>query len=163
MPWQLTIRETAPGGQPAPESVKAVLDAEIEQLAQELFTQIEARIPLGQAPDPRRGGVHTRDTMRIENTSEEGTPRRTIVIGGVANLILEGTPEHPIAARSGNWLKFEWNGKTVYAKVVNHPAHPANPFVQDALTAMDVPARLQQLGPLLFRALFPKGVLGGGP
>jgi hypothetical protein len=51
-----------------------------------------------------------------------------------AGYVINGTRPHPIVAKGGA-LKFEWKGRTVYFKSVNHPGTKPNNFVWRAVLA----------------------------
>jgi hypothetical protein len=52
-----------------------------------------------------------------------------------ASFVLHGTKAHVIKPRNRKVLKFEINGRTVFAKQVNHPGTEANNFLLKALIA----------------------------
>lgn len=47
--------------------------------------------------------------------------------------VLQGTRPHVIKPRRAQALRFEVDGRIVYAKIVRHPGTRANPFLQRAL------------------------------
>lgn len=49
-------------------------------------------------------------------------------------FVHNGTPRHPIRPRRpGGWLRFQVDGRTVYAREVNHPGYRGDPFLTKAL------------------------------
>jgi hypothetical protein len=52
-----------------------------------------------------------------------------------ASFVLHGTKAHVIKPRNRKVLKFEVNGRTVFAKMVNHPGTEANNFLMKAMIA----------------------------
>ena len=48
-------------------------------------------------------------------------------------MVQYGTAAHTITPKKGNFLVFEKDGKTVYARKVSHPGTTANPFVTRTL------------------------------
>lgn len=49
-------------------------------------------------------------------------------------LVHEGSRPHPIRPRRrGGWLRFEVDGRIVFARAVNHPGYRGDPFLTKAL------------------------------
>ena len=49
-------------------------------------------------------------------------------------FVHNGTPRHPIRPRrQGGFLRFQVNGRTVYARAVNHPGYRGDKFLTKAL------------------------------
>ncbi|WP_315902956.1 hypothetical protein [Streptomyces salinarius] len=48
-------------------------------------------------------------------------------------FVLDGTPPHVIRPRRAKALRFPYRGRTVFAKIVNHPGAEANNFLARAL------------------------------
>jgi len=99
-------------------SVMDVLLSMADDIAREM--QREAPVDTGRL----------RDSIRVKNMGDH------IVIGpeGVdyGVYVEYGTPPHDIRPRTGKALKFEINGKTVFASVVHHPGTKPNPFAERA-------------------------------
>ena len=86
----------------------------------------------------RRPG-QLRDSIVKRLASDKGMP--VVLVGSadpIALLHHEGTRPHTIRARPGGWLVF-WSdraGRTVYAKVVNHPGTRPNRYLTNALAIL---------------------------
>lgn len=77
------------------------------------------------------------------------TPNRATVIASfVTTFIAEGTRAHTITAR-GKTLRFEAQGRTVFAKRVHLPRKPGRPFRHQA--ALEALAKTDILGALVRR------------
>lgn len=48
-------------------------------------------------------------------------------------FVHEGTPPHPIIARPGGVLAFDWMGQTIFVKSVQHPGTQPNRFLSNNL------------------------------
>lgn len=81
------------------------------------------------------------DTGRLRASIKADPPRIFSLRGSVtvgsnveyAGYVNDGTGPHVIRPRTKQFLKFKVGGRTVYAKVVNHPGTRANPFLDRAL------------------------------
>lgn len=67
-----------------------------------------------------------RNSINFEIT-EQGI---TISMADYGKYVEFGTAPHIIKAKNGQALKFEMNGKTVFAKSVVHPGTRPNPFIR---------------------------------
>ena len=71
----------------------------------------------------------TAASFRVRNA----TQRKATVVGSfVANFIDAGTKEHDIVPRKGTRLRFQSQGRTIFAKKVHHPRTAAHPFKRAA-------------------------------
>lgn len=50
-----------------------------------------------------------------------------------AEFVENGTRRHFIYPRNGQFLRFQWGGRTVYARVVDHPGTQPQPFLGPAM------------------------------
>jgi len=70
------------------------------------------------------------------NLSGSGLSYRISTSVEYAEMVHEGTAPHVILPRTpGGVLVFQSNGRTVFAKRVNHPGTPANPYAERAIDA----------------------------
>jgi hypothetical protein len=77
------------------------------------------------APNARR------PASRQWSTKVDGT--RGGVYGAFWWIFVDrGTKKHDIKARRGKALRFEYRGKTIFAKKVTHPRMPRRPFITKA-------------------------------
>lgn len=71
----------------------------------------------------------TASTFRVRNASQ----RKATVVGSfVANFIDAGTKEHDIVPKKATRLRFQKEGRTIFAKKVHHPRIAARPFKRAA-------------------------------
>lgn len=64
----------------------------------------------------------------------EGKSVKVISTNPHTIFVHNGTPRHPIRPRRpGGWLRFQVDGRTVYAREVNHPGYRGDPFLTKAL------------------------------
>lgn len=64
----------------------------------------------------------------------EGKTVKVISSNPHTMLVHNGSRPHKIRPRrQGGWLRFEVNGRVVYAREVNHPGYRGNPFLTNAL------------------------------
>lgn len=82
-----------------------------------------------------------------QNSASNGSIPRGIIVGPVIDrtvqvistnphsiLVHQGSRPHKIRPRrTGRFLRFEVEGRVVYAREVNHPGYRGNPFLTDAL------------------------------
>lgn len=79
-------------------------------------------------------------------SANNGTIPQGIVVGPVINntikvistnphsvLVHNGSRAHIIRPRTKRFLKFTVGGRTVFARVVNHPGYKGNPFLTNAM------------------------------
>lgn len=70
----------------------------------------------------------------IEVGPVEGKSIKVISTNPHTVLVHNGSPRHPIRPRrQGGFLRFQVNGRTVYARAVNHPGYRGDPFLTKAL------------------------------
>ena len=69
------------------------------------------------------------------NITKEGLGGEVFAGAEYAPDVEFGTRPHKIQAKNGGVLAFKKNGKTVFAKSVNHPGTPAQPFLFPAFEA----------------------------
>lgn len=71
----------------------------------------------------------TAASIRVRNASQ----RKATVVGSfVANFIDAGTQAHDIVPKKGSTLRFQKQGRTIFAKKVHHPRTAAHPFKRAA-------------------------------
>lgn len=64
----------------------------------------------------------------------EGKSIKVISTNPHTIFVHNGTPRHPIRPRRpGGYLRFQVDGRTVYARAVNHPGFRGDPFLTKAL------------------------------
>lgn len=64
----------------------------------------------------------------------EGKSIKVISTNPHTIFVHNGTPRHPIRPRRpGGYLRFQVDGRTVYARAVNHPGYRGDPFLTKAL------------------------------
>lgn len=64
----------------------------------------------------------------------EGKSIKVISTNPHTIFVHNGTPRHPIRPRRpGGYLRFQVDGRTVYARAVNHPGFRGDPFMTKAL------------------------------
>lgn len=94
----------------------------------------------------RRKAERVRDLAKVYSAHNGSIPEG-IIVGPYENgsmqvistnpntlFVHNGTRRHFIRPRNpAGFLRFQVGGRTVYAKVVNHPGNRANPFLTDAL------------------------------
>lgn len=93
------------------------------------------------------GQMRSRTKVRDEVNGGLGGRVNSIKIVAVvdtdyAQMVSSGTRPHVIRAR-GKALRFQWHGKTVYFKKVNHPGTRPNPWFTDSVR--DLPRRVQEI------------------
>ena len=69
------------------------------------------------------------------NITKEGLGGEVFASAEYAPDVEFGTKPHKIRAKDGGVLAFKKNGKMVFAKSVNHPGTPAQPFLFPAFEA----------------------------
>lgn len=74
---------------------------------------------------PVRSG-RTRKSYRIRASQKRGL----VTASYVAYFIDAGPRQHDITAKKGRLLKFEKEGRTVFARKVHHPGYGARPYRQ---------------------------------
>lgn len=71
----------------------------------------------------------TRASIRRKNASQT---KASVQAGGGARFLEVGTKEHTISAKRVGAMKFNVNGRPVFAKRVKHPGARAQPFLRSA-------------------------------
>ena len=76
--------------------------------------------------------------MRQETRAREGGTANTISVTATvdtdyAQMVSTGTRPHKITAKPGGVLRFQWHGRTVYFRSVNHPGTRPNTWWTDSL------------------------------
>lgn len=76
-----------------------------------------------------------RASIRVERRSVFGLRQRWTVGSDVeyAPMVNDGTRPHLIRPRNARVLRFQVDGRTVFARVVRHPGTRARPFLDRAL------------------------------
>lgn len=81
----------------------------------------------------------THASIRRKNASQT---KASVQAGGGARFLEVGTKEHAISPKRMGSLKFNSNGRPIFAKRVKHPGSRAQPFLRssgrDALEKMDL-------------------------
>lgn len=72
------------------------------------------------------GNLKNSGDMRI---SDDGLKAEVVFTADYAQTVEFGSRPHKIRAKNGKFLHFKVNGKDVFAKEVNHPGTPAQPFL----------------------------------
>lgn len=86
-------------------------------------------------------------TLARRYSQGHGTIPEGIIVGPVADgkvkvistnphtvLVHNGSPAHKIRPRDPRrWLRFEIDGRVIYAREVNHPGYRGDPFLTNAL------------------------------
>lgn len=126
------------------------------------MAHVSARIEISEARLEKQTGTifrgfHRSLTRRIANQARVAVPvltghlgrsigelpqtyRPFHVDGGVedtahyAAAVHEGSRPHVIRARNAAYLRFEWHGRVVFRKSVNHPGTRARPFLRNSAT-----------------------------
>lgn len=124
------------------------------------MAHVTARIEINEARLEQQTGVifrgfHRSLTRRIANQARADVPVKTGNLGrGVREMpqtyrpfhvgggvedpvdyaapVHEGSRPHVIRARNAEYLRFEWHGRIVFRKSVNHPGTRARPFLRNA-------------------------------
>lgn len=87
---------------------------------QSLRGSLNVRFEFGDDP---RIGIYSAKTVGDKNYS-------------LLDIVVSGTPPHPIDPVTAKVLRFKSKGTVVFAGHVNHPGTKANPFVQKAMVAI---------------------------
>jgi hypothetical protein len=121
------------------------LDQKARIVGRTLATSWEAELRRTSPVDS--GLMKSRTKVRDDPTIGAGGRVNQIRIVAVvdtdyAQMVSSGTRPHVIRAR-GRALRFQWRGRTVYFKQVNHPGTRPNPWFTDSVR--DLPRRVQEI------------------
>lgn len=105
--------------------------AEIEVLAQAVAAAMSRQFQTG---TDKQGRSHnkTGETLKTLHVSIRGTTA-VISMGRGAVFVQYGSKPHVIEARPGGTLRWQEDGRTFYARRVNHPGYKGDDFVGRAL------------------------------
>jgi hypothetical protein len=102
------------------------------EIAPALLAEVKRR-----APVYPQGGGRLRDSMYLSRRSSgQGLEARIMSSAPYAEFVVRGTSPHIIEPKSSLALHWSGKGSDVYAARVNHPGNKANPFVQQAISAL---------------------------
>jgi hypothetical protein len=102
-------------------------------LVRGLAVQTESKKRLNEAPRRIDTG-RLRNSIQLVESKYRSLP--SVRIGtnvDYAMIIHDGSRPHVILPRNASVLAWRGNGGMVFAKRVNHPGFPANPFLKDGL------------------------------
>lgn len=80
---------------------------------------------------PVRTGA-TRESIKANPARTRGARgyiAASVSAGGASKFLMKGTRPHVIRARNAQALHFEWKGREVFFREVNHPGTAAQPFL----------------------------------
>jgi hypothetical protein len=130
----------------------ALLGEEVRIL---LLDGLEREAPLG--PDPEinpysqqdTSHPHLRDLFRAEIIPlGDGVSISFTNSAPYVEYVLEGTAPHAITPVNGQFLVFPMGGEWIFARGVQHPETPANPFVERAVDELlpEITAKVHAAG-----------------
>jgi HK97 gp10 family phage protein len=76
----------------------------------------------------------------VHRVEERGARFYDVSVGtnvNYAEFVEKGTRRHFIRPKNGQYLKFQYMGRTVYTKLVDHPGTKAQPFLAPAIAMAD--------------------------
>ena len=119
--------------------IKAITKWEAE-VAPALLAEIKRRAPVSE-----QGGGRLRDSISLSRRSTgQGLEARVLSSAPYARYVEFGTSPHIIEPRNTLALHWTSKGNNAFAARVNHPGNKANPFVQQAISAL-MPMMTQKL------------------
>jgi hypothetical protein len=121
----------------------------LERIAQQTRSALSGAAPRGPGSGP-----HLADLFVVSQVQREGSGAQVSVsntkevtsksgrVWSLLDLISGGTAPHPIVGNP--ILAFSVDGAQVFARSVQHPGTPPNPFVQETLSRMDIRGELMR-------------------
>jgi hypothetical protein len=115
--------------------MRATLNAFADRDAKRVADQVRARAQVLAPVDTGR----LRGSLKIQKKLTFRGPTYTVYTNvKYAPYVENGTPPHKIRPKTKKALKFKIGGRTVFAKVVNHPGTKPRPFLARAVREVGI-------------------------
>jgi hypothetical protein len=105
--------------------------ADAERVARQVAVRARRLVPV-------RTGA-TRNSIRVvKGSSWRGPTWQVVVNSPVGEYLENGTRPHQIRPRNAKVLRFQIGGRTVFARIVNHPGTKATHFLSNAVRQVGI-------------------------